>query len=59
MTTELQYLKTAIESGDSCIEAYENVDLEAMRKEGDGFVANKIEMVLKLVGEINDAAGIE
>lgn len=59
MATELEYIKTAIESGDSCIETYENVDLEAMKKEGDGRVADMIETVLRLVQEINDAAGVE
>lgn len=59
MVTELEQLKECIEGGDSCIEAYEKVDLDQMRAEGNWAVASKIEMVLDMVGEINDAAGVE
>jgi hypothetical protein len=56
---ELQNLKEAIEDGDSCIEAYEQVDLVLMEQEGDVDTADKIRMVLLLTEEINRAAGIE
>lgn len=56
--TELVWLKEAIEDGDSCIEAYERVDIDRMRQDGDDSVAAKIEQVLALVGEINTLAGI-
>jgi hypothetical protein len=57
--TELASLKDTIEDGESCVYAYEQVDLDAMRAEGDGEVADMIEQTLKLVGLINAAAGIE
>lgn len=57
--TELQYLKEAIEDGDSCIEAYEHVDLDKMTEEGDGGVAEMIATCLVAVEMINNAAGIE
>jgi hypothetical protein len=56
--TELVWLKEAIEDGDSCIEAYEQVDIDQMRQDGNDSVADKIEQVLALVGEINTLAGI-
>jgi len=59
MPSELEQLKQQIEGGESCVYAYEQVDLEKMRKEGDAAVATKIETVLQLVGEINDTAGID
>lgn len=59
MNTQLEQLKDDIEDGASCVEAYERVDLDQMRLEGHGNTANKICMVLKLIGEINDAANID
>ena len=59
MATELQQLKENIEDGDSCIEAYEKVDLAQMQLEGDHVVARQIATVLEFVAEINEAAGVE
>lgn len=56
--TQLEWLKEAIESGDSCIEAYEQVDLEQMSKE-DPHIADRIYRVLTEVAIINRAAEIE
>ena len=57
--TEKDYIKEAIEDGDSCVEAYESCDLEAMREEGDNELADKIETVLRLIGEINSTCNME
>ncbi len=59
MTTQLELLKSNIENGASCIEAYESVDVVQMIEEGNAATANMIVEVLDLVGHINDAAGIE
>lgn len=56
--TELEQLKEDIEDGDSCIEAYEQVDLTKMCNEGNAEIAGYILEVLRLVGVINDAAKI-
>ena len=57
--TELQALKEAIEDGDSCIEAYEQVDLEQLGNEGGTIIAVQIALVLELVTSINAAAGVD
>ena len=59
MATELQDLKDCVEDGDSWVEALEKVDLVKMREEGNGDVADKIEKVLDLIGEISDNAGVD
>lgn len=57
--TELEQLKEGIEDGLSTIEAYERVDLDQMTLEGHLVLAEKIRIVLQLVGEINEAAGVD
>lgn len=57
--TQLQWLKEAVEDGDSIVEAYENVDLDQMTKEGDGVLAARIQQVLDQIEIINKCAGIE
>lgn len=59
MATQMQELKEAIESGDSVIEAFENIDLDAMRSEGDSSTADLIERVLADVGTVLETAGVE
>lgn len=59
MTTQLQQLKEDIEYGDSCIEAYEAVDIDQMIREGDEATAHMIVNVLDLVRAINSNAGVE
>ena len=57
--TELELLKEAIEDGDSCIEAYEQVDTDKMCNEGATVIAMQILLCLALVASINESAGIE
>lgn len=57
--TQLQQLKEDIENGASCIEAYEQVDLDQMRAEGSMIVAGMIDNVLYLTKWINNAARVE
>lgn len=59
MATELEGLKNMIEGGESCVYAYEQVDLDKMRKEGNADVAHQIELCLALVDDINEAAGVD
>jgi type II secretory pathway component PulF len=59
MATELEQMKENIEEGDSCIEAFEQVDLIKMVKEGNDDVALKINQVLALTGQILEAAGVK
>jgi hypothetical protein len=56
--TELETLKDLIEGGDSCIEAYEKMNMVKMREEGDVITAQLIYNVLRDVAIINYSAGI-
>lgn len=56
---EITHLKNMIEDGQSIIEAFEKIDVDKMAHEGNGDVATKITEVLKLVGEVVNAAGVE
>lgn len=56
--TELQELKEMVEGGDSWIEALEQVDLDKMTLEGDTDVAIRIGMLLELLEQISDKAGV-
>lgn len=58
MATELQSLKEAVMDGDSWVEALEQVDIAQMIEEGDGAVAEKVQKVLDLIGELIDDAGV-
>lgn len=58
MATELQSLKEAVMDGDSWVEALEQVDIAQMIEEGDGVVAEKVQKVLDLIGELIDDAGV-
>lgn len=58
MATELQSLKEAVMDGDSWVEALEQVDIAQMIEDGDGAVAEKVQKVLDLIGELIDDAGV-
>lgn len=56
-TSELGWLKAAIEDGDSIVEACEQVDRDRMKEEGNDELAAKIAMFLRLADEIVKDAG--
>lgn len=59
MSTQIEQLKEGIESGESCVEAFEKVDLDEMVAEGYALLAFKIRSVLTLVGDILEESDVE
>lgn len=52
--TEVQALKSIIHDNGEIIYAYQNIDLDLMKQQGDVTVANMISQVLELVADITD-----
>ena len=59
MSTQIEQLREGIESGESCVEAFEQVDLDELIAEGYAPLADKIRTVLILVGDILEESDVE